>query len=207
MSVLVAIPSALRIVEESWSQTDPRIVQRSVFTGHSPELHLGPAARWTCEAEIVTQTADDLLPVRAFLAWMSQPGAFCALPAFTGDFQPLPAGAAATAAVDGAGQLGRTIIIDGLTPSQTNLQAGQVLSIDQTLIDRQLFVVRDPVVADGSGRATVLLNQPLRLAPPNNAAVFLLQPTVLMRLSNPMQFRNVLANLHNLPTLTFEERF
>ncbi len=208
----VPVPSALQIAQESWAQTDNRIVQRSPFTGHTSELELGPAARWTCEAEIVTMTADELLPVRAFLAAMAQLGAWCFVPVYSGGGQALPAGAAAEAAVNGAGQLGQSLIIDGLTAGQTNALAGQKVSIDLEFDEvgvtrRQVAVLLADLVANGSGQGTLQLSTPLRSAPLNNAIVRLSQPAALMRLPNAMRYKNQLAMLHTLPTLMFEENF
>jgi hypothetical protein len=112
---LVTVPSQLLIRSEGWKQTDPRIIQQSEFTGRSRELLLGPSARWTCEAEIVTRTQADLLPVRAFLAAMAIPGNFCILNPWVQP-QQFAAGLVGTpeiGAVNGAGQLGRRLFADG----------------------------------------------------------------------------------------------
>lgn len=209
---LVAIPEALRIAQESWALSDNRIVQRSEFTGRGRELELGAAARWTCEAEIVTMTAAELLPVRAFLGAIGRPGEWCALPAYPGSAQPLPAGAVTTGLVRGGGQLGRSLIIDGLTANQNALLDGQLIAIDLLSVTgvvtrRHLTVALGNVTANASGIATVTMATPLRSAPPDNAVVHLATPTALMRLANPMRYMNQIATLHSLPPLMFEENF
>jgi hypothetical protein len=209
---LVTIPAALRIAQESWALSDNRIVQRSEFTGRGRELELGPAARWTCESEIVTMTAAELLPVRAFLGAMAQPGAWCQVPAYPGAGQAIPAGSAISGQVRLGGQLGRSLNIDGLTAGQTNALAGQMVAIDlanagAVVTSRHLSVLLADVVANGSGQATIQLANPLRTSPPDNFGVYLYQPTALMRLPNALRFMNRLAMLHELPPLMFEENF
>lgn len=204
---LVPIPTALRIREESWQQTDPRLVQRAEFGGSDREIITGPVARWTCTAEIVTSTADDMLALRQFLARMAMPGAFAAVPihAEGGQQTGLP-GAASSAAVDGSGQLGSALALRGLTPSIINLRAGHAIEYGEGR-GHAVSILREDLVANGSGVATAQLSAPIRRSPADGTAVVLAAPVVWMRLANPLAWSNRLARLHNLPPLTFEETF
>jgi len=121
---VVNLPSQLVVAEDSWAASDNRIIQRSAFTAAAREIVLGPASLWTCEAEIVARDVDELLPIRAFLAQMAQPDHWCLLTiAGIGQLANLP-GIPNSCQVNGAGQLGTALNVDGLTPSVLNLRAG-----------------------------------------------------------------------------------
>ena len=202
----IIIPPQLLVAEDSWAQSDPRIVQSGDFTAADRELLLGAAHRWTCEAEIVIRDAAEILPVRGFLAGMAQPQAFALMLAGPlGGQQTGLAGATATAAVNGAGQLGWTLAIDGLAPSVTHLRAGHYLS---WIVGarRQMVVLRADLVANASGQATAELGAPIRQSPADNAVVHLNQPGVHMMLQNPLRWTQRRFGLHEVQRLTFQER-
>lgn len=203
---VIAVPPQLVIAEDSWRLSDPRIIQEAEFTAATEEIQFGPAARWTCEARIVARTPAELLPVRAFLASMSMPGNWCLLTiAGIGQLADLP-GIPSSCAVKGAGQLGWTLAVDGLTPSVLNLRAGHGITIDAPSGRQQLCILRADLVANGAGEATAQLGSPLREAPADNAAVSMSQPFAQFRLRNPQAWSNGLFQVSQLPSLLFEER-
>jgi hypothetical protein len=205
---LNTLPPELLIRQESWMQTDARIVQRSVFTGRTTELILGPSARWTCTADIADLTAAQMQVVRGFLAGMAMPGAYTIIgPVPEAGQQTGMAGASATALVNGTGQLGYTLAIDGLTPSTLHLRRGQFINFGSTSGFAQMSVLRADLTANASGQAVAQLSNPIRQPPADNSIVHLNAPFVWMRLQNPMQFINALATMHQIPPLQFEETF
>lgn len=81
--------------------------------------------------------------------------------------------------IDGAGQLGLSISVDGLPASTAILLEGDYLSVDN-----RLYECTSDVTSDGSGGAVISLNRPLRDAPQDNAVVELLAPVSIMKLPN-----------------------
>lgn len=75
-----------------------------------------------------------------------------------------------TIRVAGAGQSGRTLNIDGLPPSTTDvLKAGDVIRI--TGVNFSYVIISD-VNSSGTGAATLILDMPLQSSPGNNAQIF-----------------------------------
>lgn len=209
MSIQVIVPPELVIRQDSWRLPDPRIFQRSEFTGRSRELFLGVAPRWTCEAEIVTRTTAELYPARGFVASMMLPGAYCILPMYpaggqltgfagqvTGPFQ-----------VNGAGQLGLDLNIKGLPLYTVQGKAGFIVTFGD---EAQVGVLRVDLLDDGLGgvgAGVMQLSRPMRQSPANNSPVFVRFPFARMRLINGLAWQNALYQLHELPPLQFEENF
>ena len=71
--------------------------------------------------------------------------------------------------VAGVGQSGRTLNIDGLDPSVTNvLMAGDVIRITGVEFT---YVITANVTSSGTGAATLTLDMPLQSSPGDNAAI------------------------------------
>lgn len=85
-------------------------------------------------------------------------------------------GAPGTPRVNGAGQSGSALVIDGLTNGYV-IRKGQFLSVI-TLGRRFLYRAKANVTANGSGQATVLLRTMLRFPPADNDVVEIADPKV-----------------------------
>ena len=82
--------------------------------------------------------------------------------------------------VNGAGQTGSTINIDGLPASTSGIYiAGDFLGIGG-----ELKMVTATVNSNGSGQASVSFEPPLRAAPADNSAIVTTQPTAKFMLMN-----------------------
>lgn len=82
-----------------------------------------------------------------------------------------------TMSVNGSGQTGRSINVDGLPNSTTVLTAGQFVTINY-----QLLQLTANVTSNGSGQATLTFEPPIRSAPSDNAVVEFKNPYCLMYL-------------------------
>ena len=72
--------------------------------------------------------------------------------------------------VAGVGQSGRTLNVDGLSPSVTNiLRSGDTLRIVGVEFT---YVIVSNVTSSGTGSATLILDMPLQSAPGDNAQIF-----------------------------------
>jgi hypothetical protein len=78
--------------------------------------------------------------------------------------------------VNGGGQAGTSLMIDGLTPAYV-LRKGQFLSVISSG-RRFLYRVAADVIANGSGQATVTLRTMLRYPPADNDVVEIAQPMI-----------------------------
>ncbi|MFC7378278.1 hypothetical protein [Brevundimonas sp. GCM10030266] len=85
-------------------------------------------------------------------------------------------GAPGVPLVNGAGQSGSSLIIDGLTPSYA-IRKGQFLSVI-TGGRRFLYRARATATANSSGQATVPLRTMLRTSPADNSTVEIAQPMI-----------------------------
>lgn len=87
-----------------------------------------------------------------------------------------------TVLVDGAGQTGSSIDLDGATANVTNFfKAGDYLSFNN-----ELHIVTEDVDADGTGSLTVSIAPPIRKPTNNNDSVQIFGPFgVFMMINNP----------------------
>jgi hypothetical protein len=201
-----------KIRATNWRQTGGFIYQRSVLTGRTRQMRLGPSARWTCEIEFPPfqgnqNDGDEALRVqRNVLAFLQQAGSAFRLVAVdepqTAD--PVPA----TCLVNGAGQMGFSLNVDGLPASTLFLRSGQMISVALAGGDEQLLTLRGPdVTSNGAGQATFTFDMPLRAAPADNAVVRIRWPVAVMRVRDPMGWDAAPGGIYQIPTLTAEEAF
>lgn len=79
---MIIVPVPRRFIRShSWAQTDTRKqLQRSEWTGRTRELAIGPADRWSCQADVRPTRPGDIETWRALQARMKQPGAAARVP-------------------------------------------------------------------------------------------------------------------------------
>ena len=178
---IIDFPTDIPIRATGWSQDGGVVRQRSIFTGRTQDIRIGPAARWVCALQFVpTVDVAQLRRMRAFLAFAAQPGNGFRLDMVEAAqaVSPVPA----TALVNGAGQLGLVLNIDGLPNSTAILPAGALVSVALPGgSDEQAFTLTAAATSNGSGQAALALNQPLRASPADNAVVRLHWPRAVMR--------------------------
>jgi hypothetical protein len=90
-----------------------------------------------------------------------------------------------TPVVSGAGQTGDALTISGFPNSTLVLRAGDFLSLG-TGLDTRLYRVTANVTSNGSGVASVPIIPRLRASPADGAAVEVVAPKVLLRMSGPV---------------------
>ena len=94
-----------------------------------------------------------------------------------------PRGAAGgTPLVNGANQTGTSLIIDGCTPNQYFLLAGDYFNVGSAL-----HMITQPILADGSGNATLVFEPYLRTSPADNAPITTSNCTCTMILADNLQ--------------------
>lgn len=200
---LFDIPPLVKFVTTNWRQTGGVIYNRSEFTGRTRALRIGPAARWTCDFQIVPSNDPATIEAtRLFLATASRHNYGFRLP-MVDDAQS----ATITALVNGGGQLGETLNIDGLPNSATVLTAGEFISVTISSDDEQALLLTVNLTSNASGQATATLNTPLRRAPADNAVVKIASPVAIMRLRDALSYQVQPASIHTWSNFTAEEAF
>lgn len=148
------------------------------MTGSSQTLEL-PGDRWVQEITYRGLQAQDAGRLNGFLASMRGVSGRVVLHAL---WQlRIQGNAGGNPLVNGAGQTGRVINLDGFTAAST-LKAGDMISVAG-----ELRMVAVDATANGSGQMSVTLDVPLRATPADNAAVVLTKATTTWKLqSNEM---------------------
>ena len=85
--------------------------------------------------------------------------------------------------VNGAGQTGKSLIVDGWS----ELETGLLLPGDYFEVGGELKMATAPAVSDSSGEATLAFTPPLRASPADGAALTLVDPKVTMMLADDEQ--------------------
>ncbi|MFN5614399.1 MAG: hypothetical protein ACK45V_01705 [Brevundimonas sp.] len=115
----------------------------------------------------------------------------------------LEIGTPGTPLVKGAGQLGASLLIDGLTVGYV-VRKGQFLSV-VTGSQRYLYQATAAVTANGSGEATVAIRPMLRVSPADNAVVEIAAPKIEGFVRTPPSF-DVNPAFHVVLGFDIEER-
>jgi hypothetical protein len=148
----------------------------------SPQTYVWSAERWLAMLTWGTMGQADADDVEAFLlALNGREGSF-----LLGDFlRTAPRGtwAGQSPLVNGASQVGRTLAIDGLTPTTTTGKAGDWFQLGSGATSR-LYRLTAPFTANGSGQATLDFWPGLRGSPADNAPLTLASTRGLFMLAS-----------------------
>lgn len=182
-----------------------RVVQKSVspFTGEE-QVYRFPGEWWEGEISFVPLRRDDARLVQSFLAEMrGQFGTF-----LYGDPDAIALGTmgvGGTVTVNGAGQTGNTLNVDGMTISTNGiLKAGDYFQLGTGLSSR-LYMATQDLNSNGSGAGTLTFEPALRASPTDNQSVIISSPKGLFRLSeNVAEWNANQSNIYNI-TLSFRE--
>jgi len=169
-------PTCAFLTSVEWTPPDPPTqVNRSEWTGREQVAILPNAGRWAAKVSIEPkQTEDDALDTEAFRVELKGRVNSFRMPAVL-----KPQFASATPViVNGAGQTGYSLAVTG--PAGVTIKRGHKLTVGD-----QLLMSLSTVTLDGSGHGTLTLSNPLRLSPPNSAAVEVVNPTCLVKLASP----------------------
>lgn len=134
-----------------------------------------PGARWFATYTLSPQKRGDEAVIQAFLVALSGPAG-----TFYG-YDPAgvtPQGAGTgTPKVNGADQVGSSLITDGWTADTLVLKAG-----DYFTVNTEYKMVTADVTSNGSGQATISFKPNLRSSPADNADITVTNATCIMRL-------------------------
>lgn len=175
----ITIPSTPKPSSMSWKLIQPGQTNVSIFTGARQVMASG-RGWWECEIAY-----PPIVGTNSFNAWRS----FMAkMRGAVNDVQiavdpTAQSSISNTMLVNGAGQTGRSINVDGLPNSTTVLVAGQFVTIGN-----QLLQLTADVTSNGSGQATLTFEPSIRAAPADNAVVEFKNPYALMYIKDDVSY-------------------
>jgi len=194
---------AVKVQTSSFRLVRAVAAQASPFTGQE-QVYRNQGEWWEGEISFVATTRATARLVQAFLAELrGKYGTF-----LYGDPDALALGrmgAGGAVTVNGAGQTGNTLTVDGMTTSTNNiLIAGDYFQLG-TGTSARLYMATQALNSNGSGQGTLTFEPALRSSPADNAAVIVTSPKGLFRLSeNAAQWDADQSNIYSI-SLAFRE--
>ncbi len=153
---------------------------RSPLDGTVQTLEL-TGARWRANYELPPMTRAQAAAWTAFLTeLLGSAGRFFG---FDPDARQPRGSGLGSPLVNGAGQTGKSLIVDGWSEIETGL----LLPGDYFEVGSELKMATAQVDSDSSGEATLAFTPPLRASPVDGAALTLVDPTVTMMLVDDEQ--------------------
>ncbi len=153
---------------------------RSPLDGTVQTLEL-TGARWQVNYELPPMNRAQAAAWTAFLTGLlGSSGRFFG---FDPDARTPRGSALGTPLVNGAGQTGKSLIVDGWSAVETGL----LLPGDYFEVNGELKMVTAQADSDSSGEATLAFTPPLRASPPDGAVLTLTNPTITMMLVDDEQ--------------------
>jgi len=180
----LTFPTQTGVANVEITATDVVAVSESPFN-FSQQVVRHAGARWSAMITIPALKREDAEYWNAFLLRLrGQYGTFLLGDPNGATPRGTASGTAGTPRVDGAGQTGNELIIDGLPSSQVGyLLAGDYIQLGSSST-AQLYKVLENVTTDGSGGATLNLWPDLRSSPANNATVVVSDAKGVFRLAS-----------------------
>jgi hypothetical protein len=155
-----------------------------------------PGSRWRITLEF---SGMDLTQGAALDAWLVGMGGMTNRSSIYPYHRP---GSGANASVNGASQVGTSLVINGAGANRT-FAAGDFFSVNS-----ELKMITAPATADGSGNVTLQFSPMLRASPISGSAVVFTKPTVLMMLEqNESAVSRVPGPLYDNITIALIEAF
>lgn len=140
-----------------------------------------PGAFWRCTVSYPTLNSTRWRALEAFLASLDGAGGRFY---FGPQHAKTPVGAAGgTPLVNGASQVGNSLVTDGWPASTAILKAGDYLHFDVSG-RRELKIVTADVSSNGTGQATIAIKPAIRVSPADNAAIVTSSPSCVMMLES-----------------------
>ena len=193
----ISLPLTSRFQSMNWRLVQPAQNNISGWTGARQVLASG-RGWWECEATLppIVGTAN-FNPWRSFVALMRGAANDSQIPV-----DPIAQSSLSNImSVNGAGQTGRNLNVDGLPNSAVVLKAGQFVTVNN-----QLLQLTADVSTNGTGQATLSFEPALRFAPSDNAVVEYKNPYCLMYLTSEPSYSVESGYIYSL-SLSLRESF
>ena len=183
MTVVLLPETAIRWRTATWRLGRADAVQE--FMSGATQVTAFSKAIWSGQIELpsLNDDAGALRKWRSALARLSALGNTFEAIAPGAESGPSTGYAGSTPVVNGAGQLGLSIVVSGASPNAALVNAGDYLSVIAGGW-RELKIVTSDVVTDGTGAATIAFEPALRNAPNDSARVDIFTPKGAFRLAD-----------------------
>ncbi len=168
-----------RIQACRWALKTNTLLFTSPLSRETQSLEL-TGARWEVTYTLTPHNKVEAGVINAFLVGLR--GAANSFYGFDPDRKTPQGTGNGTPLVNGASQVGTSLITDGWANSETVLKAG-----DYFQVGNELKMVTADVTSDGSGNATIAFEPVLRAAPADNATIITTNPKCIMRLVDDNQ--------------------
>ena len=162
-----------------------------------------PGAFWTAVLAFQNVNEVDGRTLKAFTAAMNGMAGRCDLWDMSHSTPSGPAGGVPT--VNGANQVGKTLVIDGCTNSITNY----MITGDMFSINGELKILTANCNTNSSGNTTLNFMPALRSSPADNTPLVVSSPVCTMGFPDDQQMKQFVMKENRLfnPILSFVERF
>lgn len=169
MSLLFPSPPSPRAL--TWRMVSRRRDLEPTFGGPTSRIRrLG--SRWSVDVEMPPMSYADAMAWVAMLASAEADTVQMSIP--QPDFDP---GAAGAVLVNGAGQLGSSLALDGFTPEYV-AKAGQWFNLVGATGQKYLYQVAADTVASGGAAAALPISPMIRRSPADNSAADFVTPVI-----------------------------
>ncbi|MDQ7018850.1 MAG: hypothetical protein Q9M33_06770 [Robiginitomaculum sp.] len=190
-----AFPTAPCPINQNFNWTDNRVLAASALSD-AVQVMARAGGYWEVDVQLPPLTTAE---VRAWFAALkraqTEPVYFS--PPYSSAL--LSGGNPGAPLVNGAGQVGTTLVTDGWTNGYV-IQEGDYLSFNNGTFD-ELHTIKygSPVTVDGLGNATLTLAEPIQRTPPDNAVIRISNARAnFLHVAPAVGFDARLAGLHGL---------
>lgn len=176
-----AFPSGVKLVRFSLTLDQNRASSESLFTRRRQVTSLsgGTADRWVGLFETIPLNATTAKSMTSFFATVGLYGVFnMPNPWYSG-----PTAGTTTALVQGAGQSGTSLIVDGLPATTTVAVAGDYFQVGD-----EFKILKSNATTSGGGVVTLSFEPALRVSPADNATVTFTGARITARLTTIPEF-------------------
>lgn len=185
---LIIMPANVPFVRKTWVPPAKNQVNRSGWTGKRKVVRLPGAALWSVSAAVMPISREvDAWPWLAFFTALEGEANSFLMPYCVGQYRRPGTGANPTVSgvqTGGAGGQGaQTLYIENLGVGG-GLHAGQVMTLLYPSGNRQLVLLTQNLIGDGTGRGMATFRGAMRETPAAGAAVEFVNPVCQMALTD-----------------------
>lgn len=178
---ILSLPESPAFKTSKFGLKSNTVTFQSPLSGSVQTLEM-PGARWTASYVLPPMKRSSAAAWQAFFVQLrGQAGRFYG---YDPDARTPRGVATGAPLVNGSGQTGNTLAVDGWTPNVSGiLKAGDYVAFDAGVTGRELHMVVSDADSDGSGQANISIEPPIRISPADNAPLILSSASCVMMMT------------------------